>query len=165
MVQLQFGFFTATSSAPTKYLSTVNHNLAPGRYRVKVFEVLINNTSTGGTASLFRLDFLSGITRERHTFLPTADTSNSTVVDSYVTALYPFGVLTTSLSPTVYLPPSSILIPNIFNGNREGFEFDAILTGNEIKIQLLLGYEKWMTVTTASSRIQFALIGLELAPI
>lgn len=165
MVQLQFGFLTVSSTTPTKYLSTVNHNLAPGRYRVNVFEVFINTTTTGGTASLFRLDFLSGITRERHAFAPTPDTSNTTMVDSYVTILHPFGVLTTSQSSPVYMPPNSILVPNVLNGNRDGFEFDAILTGSEIQIQLLLGSEKWMTVTTASSRIQFALIGLELTPI
>ena len=161
MVQLQFGFLTTSGSTPTTYLSTVNHNLAPGRYRVNVFEAFINCTTTGATAALFRVDFLSGITRERRTFAPTPDTSNSTMFDSYVT-LIPTG---TEPSRTVYSPPNSILIPNVLNGNRDGFEFDAILTGNEIKLQLLLGFEKWMTPVSATARIQFALIGLELTPI
>lgn len=156
MVLLQFGFVTvAGASIPGAYLSTLNHNLLPGRYRVNVFEAFISSTSASGTNNLYRLDFLSGIKRENNAFLPPLDTYNSTIVNSSDT------------STTVYLPPNSILIPNIATaqGNRDMFEFNATLTGSEIQIQILLGTEKPGSSTSAMARMVIGLIGLEMTPL
>ena len=159
MVLLQFPMHvtgvTGTSYVVTgKYLSTVEHGMAPGKVRVKILDMTYSNTTSANNTALLRGDFLSGLARPKHTQLVFGqDLSTAVTISSTVSY------------PVVYMPPNSIVFANVTVGRKEGYEFDAYLDTQSITIQLLQANEEPGSETSVITLIKYFMLTMDVQPI